>query len=149
VPRLIKLFRYSEHLHRIVRAVLAERVPVASSLVLMLMVTAIYSIIATMLFREQSPEYFCTFSGKYPNPHTDWQSVDKYKHDSSRSTSKKYQHAYFDFFQNPTSRCFRWLQVTAGRMLSPDHFAAIRMAMSPREQSPSSPHTSSLLGSCS
>lgn len=39
--------------------------PVSSSLVLMLMVTSMYAIIATILYADDSPEYFGSFSKSF------------------------------------------------------------------------------------
>ena len=46
-------------------ALIASVVPVASSLVLMLLITAVYALFATQIFSSQSPEYFRDFSASF------------------------------------------------------------------------------------
>jgi len=65
VLRTVKIVKWFQNLRRLVNALIASVVPVASSLVLLLLITAIYALFATQIFSSQSPTYFGDFSDSF------------------------------------------------------------------------------------
>lgn len=65
VLRTIKIVKWFQNLRRLVHALIASIIPVASSLILMLLIVAVYSIFATQIFSQQSPEFFADFSDSF------------------------------------------------------------------------------------
>eukprot|EP00960_Hanusia_phi_P058911 764013-Hanusia_phi.AAC.1 len=62
VFRVARLFRKLRSLNRIITALVSALIPVANSMVILLLVTSIWSALGTHLFHERSPEYFGNFT---------------------------------------------------------------------------------------
>ena len=62
VVRVLRLFRRLQSLNRIMRAISKSLWPLFNSLLVLLLFTSVYAIMATHVFAERSPEYFGNFS---------------------------------------------------------------------------------------
>ena len=60
--RVMRLFGRLESLRQIIEALTSSLIPVGNALLIMLLVTSIYAILAVNFFAERSPEFFGNFS---------------------------------------------------------------------------------------
>jgi voltage-gated sodium channel len=65
VFRVVRVIKQLKELRRIVKALLASIIPVSYSLLLLLLATAIFAVVATDRLAEGSPELFGSFSVAY------------------------------------------------------------------------------------
>ena len=62
VFRVVKLVRWDPSLRHLINALLASITPVLDSLIIFMLFTSIYAVLATKLFAQQHDEYFGSFS---------------------------------------------------------------------------------------
>ena len=65
VFRVVRLFKRFKSLNKIIKAISTSLLPVANSLFILLIFTAIYAVLATHLFRDRSSEFFGNFSASF------------------------------------------------------------------------------------
>ena len=62
VVRVARFFSHFQQLNRIVQAIGGCLIPMINAFCILLVVTTIYAVLGTSLFRERSPEFFLDFS---------------------------------------------------------------------------------------
>ena len=65
VAKLVRLFRKLKKLRMLINALASSIVPVLNAFAILLLITTVYAVVATDLYREADPVHFANFSGMW------------------------------------------------------------------------------------